>query len=310
MKFKDYYQTLGVARTATQDDIKKAYRRLARKYHPDVSKESDAETRFKEVGEAYEVLRDPEKRAAYDRFGKDWKAGQEFRPPPDWDQSFSFDGGGFTDNAEFSDFFESLFGHGSHRRRGTGFHTRGNDVQVRLQLSLDEAYRGVERPMTLTIPEMDANGQVRNTNRTLNVKIPKGVINGQRVRLPGQGGGGMGEGPAGDLFIVVDLAPHPYFRAENRDIYLELPVMPWEAALGTKVKIPTLGGKVDLTIPPGAKSGQKFRLKGRGLPGNPPGDQYAVLQIVVPEAKSREAKELFQRMKETMPMNPRSRLGV
>ena len=310
MKFKDYYQVLGVPRNASQDDIKRAYRRLARKYHPDVSKESDAEARFKEVGEAYEVLRDPEKRSAYDNFGKDWKAGQDFRPPPDWDKSFSFDGGGFTDTSEFSDFFESLFGRGSFRNRGAAFHARGNDIRVRMQLSLDDAYRGVERPITITIPEIDAKGQPHNKKRTLNVKIPKGVTNGQRIRLSSQGGSGIGEGPAGDLFIIVELMPHPYFRVEGRDVYLDLPVTPWEAALGAKVKIPTLGGKVDLTIPPKAKSGQILRLKGRGLPGNPAGDQYAILQIVVPEAETKEAREFYRRMEEAMPMNPRAKLGV
>ena len=310
MKFKDYYQVLGVSRDASQDDIKRAYRRLARKYHPDVSKETDAEARFKEVGEAYEVLRDPEKRAAYDNFGKDWKAGQEFKPPPGWDKSFHFDDGGFTDTSGFSDFFETLFGHGEFRGRGAAFHARGHDLQVRIQLNLDEAYRGVERPVTLTIPEVDAKGQIRNRQRTLNVKIPRGVTEGQRIRLPAQGGGGIGEGPAGDLFIIVELAAHPYFRAEGRDIYLDLPITPWEAALGAKIKIPTLGGKVDLTIPAKARSGQKLRLKGRGLPGHPPGDQYAVLQIIVPEADTREAKEFYRRMEQAMPMNPRSRLGV
>lgn len=179
-----------------------------------------------------------------------------------------------------------------------------------MQLSLEEAYRGVERPVTITVPEVDAKGQVRNRQRTLNVKIPKGVTEGQRIRLPAQGGSGTGEGPPGDLFIIVELAAHPYFRAEGRDIYLDLPITPWEAALGAKIKIPTLGGKVDLTIPAKARSGQKLRLKGRGLPGHPSGDQYAVLQIVVPEAATREAKEFYRRMEQAMPMNPRTRLGV
>ena len=310
MKFKDYYQVLGVSRSASQDDIKRAYRRLARKYHPDVSKEADAENRFKEVGEAYEVLRDPEKRAAYNKFGKDWKAGQEFRPPPDWDKSFHFEDSGVTDTSGFSDFFEALFGHGAFRERGAAYHARGHDLQVRMQLTLDEAYKGVERPVTITVPEAGANGQIQNRQRTLNIKIPKGVTEGQRVRLPAQGGSGTGEGPAGDLFIVIELAAHPYFRAEGRDIYLDLPITPWEAALGAKIKIPTLGGKVDLTVPAGARSGQKFRLKGRGLPGHPPGDQYAVLQIVVPAAETEEARDFYRRMEQAMPMNPRNRLGV
>src|SRR5690625_1906709 len=285
MKFRDYYEVLGVAREASQDEIRRAYRKAARRYHPDVSTEKDAEERFKEVGEAYEVLKDPEKRQAYDRFGKDWQQGQDFRPPPDWEQDFGFAGGGYAHQDDFSDFFESLFGRGAGRGRG-GFRTRGEDQVVRISLSLEDAYRGVTRTLTLSATEIDRSGQVRPRPRTLNVRIPAGVTDGQRIRLKGQGSPGLGGGPAGDLFLEVSLAPHPHFHADGRDVLLELPVTPWEAALGATVSVPTLGGVVDLRIPAGSQSGRKLRLKGRGLPGEPPGDQYTELRIVTPKADS------------------------
>ncbi len=313
MDFKDYYKILGVPREASQDDIKRAYRKLARKYHPDVSKEADAEARFKEVGEAYEVLKDPDKRAAYDRLGAQWQPGQEFRPPPDWDQSFEFRGGGFTDARGFSDFFEALFGrppHGAGFTQGAHFRTKGEDHDAKLPISLEEAYQGGSRTLTLQIPEMDAQGQVINRTRTLNVKIPAGVTEGQRIRLVGQGSPGFGGGPSGDIFLEVLFLPHPLFRAENRNIYLDLPITPWEAALGRTVTVPTLGGKVELKIPPGSQSGKKLRLKGRGLPGKPAGDQYVVLRLVTPAADTPAAKAFYQQMARDMPLNPRAELGV
>ncbi len=313
MDFKDYYKILGVPREASQDDIKRAYRKLARKYHPDVSKESDAEARFKEVGEAYEVLKDPDKRAAYDRLGAQWQPGQEFRPPPDWDQGFEFRGGGFTDARGFSDFFETLFGrppHGGGFTQGAHFRTQGEDHYAKLPVSLEEAYQGGLRTLTLQIPEVDAQGQVINRTRTLNVKIPAGITEGQRIRLAGQGSPGFGGGPSGDIFLEVRLLPHPLFRAENRDIYLDLPITPWEAALGRTVTVPTLGGKVELKIPPGSQSGKKLRLKGRGLPGKPAGDQYVVLRMVTPAADTPAAKAFYQQMARDMPLNPRAELGV
>lgn len=315
MEFKDYYQILGVPREATQDDIKRAYRKLARKYHPDVSKEKDAEARFKEVGEAYEVLKDPEKRAAYDQVGKQWKAGQEFHPPPDWSREFDFRGGGFTeaDPSRFSDFFRSIFGHGGrggeHFEHAT-FRTRGSDQHAKILVDLEDAYHGATRTITLTIPELDAQGNIVGQLRTLNVKIPKGIMAGQRIRLAGQGGAGFGGGPNGDLYLEVEFQPNPLFRAEKHDIYLELPVTPWEAALGTTVVAPTLGGKVELKIPPGSQTGAKLRLKGRGLPGKTPGDQYVVLRLVTPPADTPEAKALYRTMAEKLPLNPREALGV
>jgi len=313
MEFKDYYAVLGVPRDATQDDIKRAYRKLARKYHPDVSKEANAEARFKEVGEAYEVLKDPEKRAAYDQFGNQWQAGQDFKPPPNWDTGFEFSGGGFTDAGDFSDFFETLFGRarrgrGGHRDRG--FQTRGEDHQAKILISLEEAYQGASRTITLKTPELDAEGHVITRPHTLNVKIPKGVTEGQRIRLAGQGAPGLGGGPKGDLYLEIAFQPHPLFRAEGRDIYLELPVTPWEAALGQTVTVPTLGGKVELRIPPGSQSGTKLRLKGRGLPDSPAGDQYVVLRIVTPRADTPAAKALYEQMAHELPMNPRAALGV
>ncbi|MDE0457227.1 MAG: DnaJ domain-containing protein [Chromatiales bacterium] len=292
MRFRDYYETLGVARGASQDDIKRAYRRLARKYHPDVSKESDAEARFKEVGEAYEVLKDPEKRAAYDRFGKDWKHGQEFRPPPGWERRFDFGGGGFSGDSGFSDFFESLFGRGGFAGARGPMRARGGDQSATIEIPLEDAYRGATRNITVG-------------GRTLSVRIPKGVTEGQRIRLGGQGGAGAGGGLAGDLYLTVAHAAHPLFRAEGRDVYLKLPVAPWEAALGATVAVPTLGGKVDLKIPPGSRAGRSLRLKGRGLPGRPNGDQYVTLEVVAPPADSPEAESLYRKMAETMPFDPR-----
>ena len=316
MEFKDYYKTMGLARDASQEDIKRAYRRLARKYHPDVSKEADAEARFKEVGEAYEVLKDPEKRAAYDRLLEGgYSAGEEFRPPPGWDAGFEFSGGGFTgaDASEFSDFFESLFG-GAGPFRGTrsarGFAQRGEDRHARIQISLEDAFHGTTRTVTLQAPEVDAQGRVRTRSHSLNVRIPAGVIQGQRIRLTGQGGPGLGSAPAGDLYLEVLLAPHPVYEVEGRDVYLTLPVSPWEAALGAKVKVPTLAGAVEMTIPSGAQSGQKLRLKGRGLPGSPPGDQYLVLQIRTPKPETEAQRQLYEQLARALPFNPRDKLGV
>ncbi len=309
MDFKDYYQTMGVPHDASQDEIKRAYRRLARKYHPDVSKEADAEKRFKEMQEAYEVLKDPEKRKAYDAIGKDWKAGQEFRPPPDWERDFEFQGGGFTDEAAYSDFFESLFGHSRAGPGGpaSGFRMRGQDQQARVRIDLEDAFRGGVRGLTLSIPEIDGQGHLVNRSRTLNVKIPAGIMEGQRIRLAGQGSAGMG-GPAGDLYLEVEFAAHRRFRAHKRDIHLELPITPWEAALGRKIKVPTLGGTVDLSIPAGSQSGRKLRLKGRGLPGKPAGDQIVVLKIVTPVVQTGEARAFYERMERELPMNPRAEL--
>ncbi|HCB14118.1 MAG TPA: cytochrome C biogenesis protein [Gammaproteobacteria bacterium] len=316
MQYKDYYQILGVSRDASEEAIKKAYRRLARKYHPDVSKESGAEERFKEVAEAYEVLRDSEKRAAYNQLGNNWRAGQEFRPPPGWQgrEGARPYTSGFS-SRDFSDFFESLFGGMGVGGRsgfagmggmGSGFATAGQDQTVGLEISLEEAYHGGSRALQLQMPERDASGQVVNRTRTLNVKIPAGVTNGQKIRLSGQGSAGMGGGPSGDLYLEVSLKPHHLYKLRERDVSVELPLAPWEAALGCKVEVPTLGGTVTLNIPANAKNGQKLRLRGRGLPGDPPGDQLAVLRIVNPPADTDAARQIFERMKKELPFNPRS----
>lgn len=315
MEYKDYYQILGVSRDASEETIRKAYRRLARKYHPDVSKESGAEEHFKEVAEAYEVLRDAEKRAAYDRLGSNWRAGQEFRPPPGWQGrgGSRTHAGGFS-SRDFSDFFESLFGGMGGRGgfsgmggMGGGFATAGQDQTVGLEITLEEAYHGGSRALQLQTPERDASsGRVANRTRTLNVKIPAGVTNGQKIRLSGQGSAGLGGGPSGDLYLQVSIKPHHFYKLRERDVSVELPLAPWEAALGCKVEVPTLGGKVTLNIPANARNGQKLRLRGRGLPGDPPGDQLAVLRIVNPPADTATAREVFERMKQELPFNPRA----
>ncbi len=315
MKFKDYYKILGVERDASKEDIRRAYRRLARKYHPDVSKEKDAEVRFKEMKEAYEVLKDPEKRAAYDQFGENWKAGQDFQPPPGWQREYSFRGGVgdeemFGGTGQFSDFFETLFG--GARQGGFGFRgttrLKGEDVNAAISVPIEDAFRGATRTITLEVPEPGAPGGRRR--RTLNVKIPAGITAGKRIRLEGQGGAGAGGSPAGDLYLTIEFEPHPHFRADGRNIRLTLPVTPWEAALGRKVKVPTLGGPVDLKIPPGSDSGKALRLKGRGLPGNPPGDQYVELAVMVPPVKDEKMRELYETLERSHDVNPRAKLGV
>ncbi|MGD2137329.1 MAG: DnaJ C-terminal domain-containing protein [Gammaproteobacteria bacterium] len=317
MEFKDYYEIMGVKRDATQDEIKRAYRKLARKYHPDVSQEPDAEARFKEVGEAYEVLKDPEKRAAYDQLGANWKAGQEFRPPPGWDQGFEFHGGGFTDAdaAGFSDFFESLFGRGGFEPGfgGGGYreiHARGADTHAKVLIDLEDAYRGATRALSLKATELDAEGRPQLRERTLNVRIPRGIRQGQHIRLARQGGAGMGRGEPGDLYLEVQFRPHPFYHVEGADVFLDLPVAPWEAALGATVKVPTPTGTVDLKIPAGSANGRKLRLKGRGIPSKQAGDLYVVLQVALPPAESEAARAAYRDFERALPFRPRARLGV
>jgi curved DNA-binding protein len=307
MEYKDYYKTLGVARDATQAEIKRAYRKLARKFHPDVSKEPDAESRFKEINEANEVLHDPEKRAAYDALGSSWHAGQDFRPPPGGvHHDFHF---GPDEAAEFSDFFSSIFGREfrpgaqDHRRR------RGQDQSARIGIDLEEAYRGGTRQLRLDVPEIGADGRVTSRTRTLNVRIPAGVTQGRQIRLAGQAAPGLNGGPAGDLYLEVDINPHRLFTADGKDVQLRLPITPWEAALGASVSVPTLGGTVNLKIPPGSQSGQRLRLKGRGLPGDPPGDEIVVLEIVTPPATTEVAKAAYRDMAERLHFNPRAEMG-
>jgi curved DNA-binding protein len=318
MEFKDYYKVMGVSRDATEAQIKQAYRKLARKYHPDVSKEKDAEARFKELGEAYEVLKSPEKRAAYDQLGQGHRAGEDFRPPPDWGSGFEFSGPGDRDPA-FSDFFESLFGAqgraGAGRSRGASHPGRGDDHHARVLLDLDATLHGGTRQLTLRVPEIDADGRLLTKERTLNVHVPKGILPGQHIRLAGQGArppadSASGHGTAGDLFIEVEFQPHPLYRLDGRDLYLDLPVAPWEAALGAAVKTPTPTGTVDLKIPAASHAGSKLRLKGRGIPASPPGDFYVVLQIALPPAAADEAKAAYAAMAAALPFNPRANLGV
>ena len=314
MDFKDYYKVMGVKRDASQDDVKRAYRKLARKFHPDVSKESDAEARFKELGEAYAVLKDPEKRAAYDELGANWQTGQEFRPPPDWGAGFEFSGSGFDggDANAYSDFFESLFGQrtGAQHDAGTrrGFHARGEDHHAKVLVDIEDAYNGAARTISLRTPELDKSGHVVTKDRALSVKIPQGVTQGQRIRLQGQGAPGFGGGNAGDLYLEIDFRPHRLYSHDGRDVYLKLPVTPWEAALGATVKVPTPTGSVDLKLPAGTSNGQKLRLKGRGIPGNPPGNFYVTAEFTLPPANSEPAKELYRKMQQEMSYNPREHL--
>ena len=323
MEFQDYYKILGLERSANADQIKTAYRRLARKYHPDVSKEPDAEARFKEMQEAYEVLRDPEKRAAYDQLGSEWKSGQQFHPPPDWGSGFEFSGrpagggragrrragasagGGTFAEEDFSDFFSSLFGGGSPFAGATG-RAGGRDHHARVDITLEEAYRGTSRTLELKRPEVKPDGTVELHSHTVRVTIPAGVTEGQLVRLAGQGEPATGGGSAGDLYLEVHILPDRSFTLETRDVTLTVPVAPWEAALGASVTVPTLGGAVEMRIPPGAQSGQKLRLRGRGLPGQPPGDQYVQLKVVLPRADSAEAKAIYEQMRTKLNFDPRA----
>jgi len=296
MEFRDYYQTLGVKRSATADEIKKVYRRLARKYHPDVSKEPNAEAKFKEVQEAYEVLRDPEKRTAYDELGPDMKSGQEFRPPPDWASGFEFRGRGRERadpeaDAQFSDFFSSLFGGaGGFSRSAEGRVRGGRDHHARVDIDLEEAFRGGSRTLELRRPEQKADGSVDLATHAVKVTIPAGVTDGQQLRLAGQGEPGQGNARAGDLYLEIHIRPHDLYHLEGRDVTVTLPLAPWEAALGASVTVPTLGGPVQMRIPEKSRAGQKLRLRGRGLPGDPPGDEY--LQLSIALQSPRASREL------------------
>ncbi|HFE37001.1 MAG TPA: J domain-containing protein [Gammaproteobacteria bacterium] len=318
MEYKDYYKVMGLERNATQDEIKRAYRKLARKYHPDVSEEADAEARFKEVGEAYEVLKDPEKRAAYDQLGANYKAGQDFHPPPDWQEGFEFHGGGFTgaDAAQFSDFFESLFGHDSGYTQAygsagrQGFNARGEDSYTKVLIDLQDAYQGATRTLTLKHTELGADGRPQLKTRTLKVRIPKGVRQGQHIRLAKQGGAGMGKGQPGDLYLEIAFNEHPFYHVEGKDVYLDLPIAPWEIVLGASIKVPTPSGVVDLKIPANSKNGQKLRLKGRGIPAAQAGDLYVVLQTALPPVNNEADKAAYLAFKNAFKFNPREHLGV
>ena len=314
MEFKDYYAVLGIEHNATQDEAKRAYRKLARKFHPDVNKDPSAEEKFKEVGEAYEVIGDPEKRAAYDQLSKGWKPGKEFQPPPDWDAGFEFSGASSGSARDYSDFFEQVFNgmrQGEHGPRGGGeFHARGEDHHARIIVDLRDVFEGATRTITLRVPDVDETGHLRLRGRTLNVKIPKGVTEGQTIRLKGQGSPGMGRLPAGDLYLEVDFKRDPLYRVSGRNLYIDLPVAPWEAALGASVKIPTPAGPVMLKIPPGSFQGRELRIKGRGIPASEPGDLYAVLKIALPPAATDRAKKVYEDMARELSFDPRSKLGA
>ncbi len=318
MHFKDYYQTLGVARDATADDIKKAFRKLARKHHPDLSKEAGAEARMKEVNEAYAVLSDPEKRAAYDALGRGYQPGQDFRPPPDWDANFEFSGPGYgAEAADFSDFFAELFGRmggrpreGGFGRRETRFEAHGEDHHAKIVLDIEDAWRGASRQISLRVPRTDASGRVVLDTRTLDVRIPQGVREGQLIRLAGQGAPGPGGGAPGNLLLEVHFRPHPRYQANGRDLLVDLPVAPWEAALGSviPVQLPD-GSRLKVRIPAGAQSGRQLVVRGKGIPGNPPGDLELTVRVVLPPADTARAKELYETMARDLKFDPRAASG-
>lgn len=318
MAFLDYYEIMDLAKDASSDDIKKAYRRLARKYHPDVSKEEDAEEKFKQLGEAYEVLKDPDKRAEYDSLvAQGAFRDDQFQPPPGWQSNAGFGDGGYTDvdPSQFSDIFETIFRSGNTGRRNAGssrasFAFRGDDIRANLSISLREAFTGTTRNLTLDYPKMNESGQLTSSRKTLKTTIPAGVTDGQKIRLRGQGQEGINGGEKGDLIIEMRLESDKLFAVDDRDLTLVLPVAPWEAMLGTAINVPTLEDKLKVTIPAGAKAGQKLRLKGKGLPGKPPGDLFIVLKIVLPEIKSSADKELLEKMNQQMDFNPRAEMEV
>ena len=329
MDFKDYYSALGVARDASDDDIRKAYRKLARKYHPDVSKEADAETKMRDINEAKDVLSDKEKRTAYDQLADRVARGGSpdggFHAPPGWDEGFEFHRGprargGPADHADFSEFFSSIFGNAG--RGGMGgagmgggargpFREKGEDHHAAIEIALEDALHGAERQISLRAQVVDDQGRPRFENRTLDVKIPAGVRPGQHIRLAGQGLPGYGGEPAGDLYLEVRFAPHKLYRIEGADLYMTLPVTPTEAALGAKVTVPTpAGAQVDVTVPKGARGGMKLRLKERGLPGKTPGHLYLLLEIALPPADTDAARAAYEQLAKAAPFDPRKHLGA
>ena len=323
MEYKDYYKVLGVARDAPHDEIKRAYRKLVRKYHPDVNtgpNADDAEQKFKDVGEAYEVLQDPEKRAAFDQLGANWKDGQAFRPPPDWDDGFEFSGGGYTqaDPNGFGSFFDDLFArqgkpHGAHPS-GQQFNAPGQDHHAKIVIDLNDAYTGGTRDFTLRAPELDENGAVVLREHATRVSIPKGVTNGQHIRLAGKGSPGMGRAKPGDLYLEIAIKEEPSRRVEGRDVFMDLPITPWEAVLGARISMSAPNGTVELAIPKHAQTGKKLRLKGRGIPGmragKPAGDLFAVLKIVVPPNETEKVRDLYAQIAAETEFDPRTRREV
>ncbi|HMJ49870.1 MAG TPA: DnaJ C-terminal domain-containing protein [Burkholderiales bacterium] len=306
MKYKDYYSILGVARDVSAEEIKKAYRKLAHKYHPDVSKEPNAEEKFKEVGEAYETLKDPEKRSAYDQLGR-YQAGQDFQPPPDWSKQFGDIHFAFED-IDLADLLAGLTGGGRQRAgRGGKFPMPGQDYEVTVHISLEEAYRGIEVDLNLTVPEYDERGFLHRVPHAFKARIPRGATDGQRLRLPGKGGKGLNGGRDGDLYLTVVLHPHPLFRVSGHDLYIDLPLTPWEAVLGASVEVPTLGGPIRLKVKPGTRAAQHLRLAGRGLPKprTGEGDLFAIVQIAVPTVLSEREQALYKQLADISTFNPR-----
>lgn len=314
MEFKDYYKILGVEPDADLKAIKTAYRKLARKYHPDVSEDKDAEKKFKDVAEAYAALKDPQKRAEYDELRKYGQHGQRFEPPPGWQSA----GAREQDFSDFSDFFESIFGGGGfgaggpagggrRTHRETRFSFRGQDIETELPIFLEDTLSDKSKTIAYHLPHYDKDGRrLADVKKTLNVKIPKGVTEGERIRLKGQGGPGMGDAPNGDLFLHIRLVPHPLFDVEGHNLIITVPIAPWEAILGTKVEVPTLSGKINLTVPPNSQTGQRLRIKGKGLPtrtGN--GDLFAVFKIVAPEKTDADTKALWESLAQKSAFNPR-----
>src|SRR5258706_6763452 len=306
MKYKDYYEILGVARDASHDDIKKSYRKLAHQYHPDVSKDPAGEEKFKEIAEAYETLKSPDRRAAYDQLGAH-RPGEDFRPPPDWEQQhggaqFSFE------DLDLADLFAGLAaqGHGAGGRAGA-LRMAGQDFEAAVQISLEQAFHGTEVELQLGIPELDAQGRLHRVAHTLKVRIPKGATDRQRLRLRGKGGKGLNGGRDGDLWLTISLHPHSLFRVSGHDLYLDLPLAPWEAGLGTSVQVPTPGGSVRLKVPPGTHAGRQLRLAGRGLPKPHAGegDLFAIVQIAVPTVTSERERALFKELAGVSTFNPR-----
>lgn len=340
VKYQDYYQILGVPRTASQDDIQKAYRKLARQYHPDVNKTKDAEEKFKALGEAYEVLKDPEKRKLYDQLGSNWKNGQEFRPPPGWEDQFrrsSGNGGGFrvdfggagnsggAGGADFSDFFESLFGglggmgggggggararsRTASNRRTRARDQRGSDHEVEISIPLATAISGGTHPVHLEITSTDDSGRSKQSSKSFEVKIPPGATEGSVIRLAGQGGDSPTTGPSGDLLLTIRIAPDERFTVDGHDLQTVVPITPWEAVNGTKVLVALPIGQATVTIPPGSQSGQKLRLRGKGLPkrGGEAGDVLAEIRIMVPRNPSDMERDLYEQLAKISNFNPRN----
>ena len=308
MKYKDYYASLGLERGASEEDIKKAYRRLARKYHPDVSKEAGAEEKFKEVAEAYQTLKDPEKRAAYDQLGSH-PAGQEFKPPPNWQQQYT-ETPFSSEDIDLADLFSHLRGGGA--GRGARMSMPGQDYEIGVAITVEEAFHGTQIDLDLNMPEYDEQGRLRRVPRAFKARIPKGATDGQRLRLPGKGGKGMQGGRDGDLYLNITLRPHALYRASGHDLFLDLPLAPWEAVLGTSVEVPTPGGVVRLKVPAGTHAGGQLRLPGRGLPKpkGGEGDLYAIVQIVVPSVVGTPERELYRKLAEGSNFDPRAHFAV